>query len=1486
MTESSSNNNNNSSNSRNRGNKGNSGRFGRRKPFKSGRKNVAVTSNTYESDQPDLKQHVFDLSTKGDVYAKRWKKIKEYIGKNFQEGADILQSLENKEQIQLVKPTLSEDADPDDPVEKIILQEEVKLYIKRARLLKTNINKAYSLIIGQCTDTLIAKLEERSDFGKVKKDMDAIGLIKIIDQIMARHEDTRYDCETYVRAQVSLWSCVQNAEMSDIEHLERLKAKIDTLDSYGITLGNDPCLLKNHDDFEELDLGNDEMALADVQQHETIMEKVREDTRDRLLGYLYIKNADKARYGSLLEELDNAFTRGKDEYPRSLTDAYSLCKNYRKFQPKANKNKNTNDNNNHQKTQVTFAQSTSGKSGNTTKHRCGNCGKIGHPTWDCPQERNDENVKRDKESREAYKASFASKYGTSNVNSSSNTKQTGAKTNTSSGQEKHDADESKTLGSQFFQVGKEMKEFSFLQMNPVDKIEISAVQSKELDLRNILLADNESTCDLFCNEKYVTNIRKAPEPMHVNTNGGELIVEYIADFSGYPKPVWFHPKAITNIISYANLADNYRMLYDNRTEDAFLLFKQNGDILKLTRSPNGIYYHDLQNRQIMLLNQVSENELGYTQQELEKARLARKLYGMIGYPSIKDYKVAIKNNLIHNCPVQLKDVTIAEKIYGKDIAALKGKTTRTQPLPVNTDVIPVPKWVHRLYHDIVIGIDIFFVNRIPFITSLSKGLYLTTVAWLNDRSVDTVCKALKDIINIYNKRGFRVATVCADREFEPTESYLGENDIVLNTTGANDHVPAVERNNRTIKERVRAAWSRLPYQKCLPKIIVHHMVMNQVTWLNNFPRKGGCSRTLPPRFLLTGTKLDYKIYCQTEFGQYVQTHEDTTPRNSIAERTQGAICLGPTGNLQGSHYFMSLQTGSCLVRSPNAWTEIPITNEVINRVIEIGEQQKAIEGLEIATNQAEIEEHLHDVADIAGVYDPTENFSDDDDDDETDDDESESEPEIDYESEDESLAEVVEYLEKKDGDLVEEFEDMDDKEMNVDEEEIDNTQQPNATTSDQTIQKSSEPTRKNERIRNKPKNYEPSMSGQKYENAFMQVVKHIANKKQHISATNYSLKSGEKKFGDKAKEGAMKEMEQLHYRNTFVPVEANGLTRQERNNALESLIFLKEKKDGTIKGRACADGRKQRKQEDYVKGDSTSPTVSLESVLITAVIDAKEDRDVAVIDIPNAFIQTEQPEEEKVIMKLRGRLAELMVLIAPEIYSKYVVIENGVKVLYVRLLNALYGTLKAALLFCQKLVRDLEAQEFIINQYDLCVANKIINGKQMTLVWHVDDMKISHEDPQEVTIQIEYLRKRYASDGIGEMKVSRGKVHDYLGMTLDFRTKGEVHINMTKYIEDMLQEFPEEINKSSPTPAGEHLWKVNQKDPKLLSEEKKQSFHTFTAKGLFVCKRARPDIQTAIAFLSTRVQQPDQDDWKKLQRMMQYLRGTSKYILRLSADNI
>lgn len=85
------------------------------------------------------------------------------------------------------------------------------------------------------------------------------------------------------------------------------------------------------------------------------------------------------------------------------------------------------------------------------------------------------------------------------------------------------------------------------------------------------------------------------------------------------------------------------------------------------------------------------------------------------------------------------------------------------------------------------------------------------------------------------------------------------------------------------------------------------------------------------------------------------------------------------------------------------------------------------------------------------------------------------------------------------------------------------------------------------------------------------------------------------------------------------------------------------------------------------------------------------------------------------------------------------------------------------------------------------------------------------------------------------------------------------------------------------TPAAEHLFQVRD-DAVKLSEKKAKVFHNFAARGLFATKRSRPDIHTAIAFLTTRVREPDEDDWKKLQRMMRNLQGTLDLVLTLSGD--
>jgi hypothetical protein len=249
-----------------------------------------------------------------------------------------------------------------------------------------------------------------------------------------------------------------------------------------------------------------------------------------------------------------------------------------------------------------------------------------------------------------------------------------------------------------------------------------------------------------------------------------------------------------------------------------------------------------------------------------------------------------------------------------------------------------------------------------------------------------------------------------------------------------------------------------------------------------------------------------------------------------------------------------------------------------------------------------------------------------------------------------------------------------------------------------------------------------------------------------------------------------------------------------------------------------------------------------------------------VVDIPGAYLSADMYEE--VTMLLRGRLAGLMINTAPNIYRKYITVDaKNQPVLYVKLQKALYGCLRSALIFYLKFFRDIESQGFTLNPYDPCVANKVINGKQFTVAWHVDDIKMSHVDEKEVSKLITWLKSVYDED----MRVSRGKVHDYLGMTLNFINKGEVKVAMIDYLKGLINDFPEIIAGTAITPATANLFDVRPEDErKVLGEEQARAFHHSVAQLLFATTRARKDIQHIVAFLTTRVKSPDEDDWMKL----------------------
>jgi hypothetical protein len=138
-------------------------------------------------------------------------------------------------------------------------------------------------------------------------------------------------------------------------------------------------------------------------------------------------------------------------------------------------------------------------------------------------------------------------------------------------------------------------------------------------------------------------------------------------------------------------------------------------------------------------------------------------------------------------------------------------------------------------------------------------------------------------------------------------------------------------------------------------------------------------------------------------------------------------------------------------------------------------------------------------------------------------------------------------------------------------------------------------------------------------------------------------------FGEAGAQAVIEEMQQLHDRAVIQPKLASMLTKEEKKRSLQYLMFLKQKRCGRIKGQGCADGRKQRVYKN--KEDTSAPTVSVESLFLSCVIDAKEQRKVVTCDIPGAFMQANI--NEVLHIKLEGPLAKLLTKVDPELYTKF-----------------------------------------------------------------------------------------------------------------------------------------------------------------------------------------------------------------------------------------
>ena len=1383
----------------------------------------------FEGKCEALKGHIYDIARgslrQGETFQKTTREIAEYIGREFDEGGEFRTGL-----VRLELPALIEPVPPNRPSQDKVRFEmwkfEFARFKKESANRKRNEQKAYAIVLGQCSPAVRDMIEAHHDWRQVNDTSDVIGLLKLIQQAVVTKNTSKYEVHALVDAFHSFYSFRQGPSMSHSEYLDKFKDLVDVIIQCGSDIGCDKQQVKSYITNE---WGADPEYLSEEDYN-----KAADACRERYLAVCLITKADKNRIGDLLIDVSNEYTRNPSSstYPKTLTKAYELIINYKTRPHRSSVDTSIEGG-------LTFLNDGGGGHGNSRGSGRGNKGRGGR----------------------GYGGRGLGRGQRSASSHNNHTEEI--------------SDEAQFLLDSVNDLESDVEAYINTQI-----IESVLQQSNNKLPQGWLILDSASTICMFSDKQLLKGIHRVKKPIMVKCNAGITTTNMMGYFADLPEPVWYNPHGIANILSLARLKTYFHITYDSQQGNRFTVELLNGNTIHFDQSKNGLYILDLEKKGHVshvwnMFTTVEEQKHKYTKRAIQQANMARKIQNIIGRPGIRQFMDIANKNLLPNCPITSADIRAAEDIYGPNLGSLKGKTVARPNQHTTTGVDEVPPEIMTIYHDVTIAIDILFINSIPFLATISRGLKFGTIEQLPNRQVTTLKSCLQKVLAIYQERGFNVNTVLADPEFEPLHAEFPGN--LIHCCGADEHVPEIERYVRTIKDRVRSCYNMLPFER-IPRIMLIHLVKNAVFWLNSFPALDGASQFLSPRYLLTGRRIQFDKHVRSEFGAYVQTHEQHD--NSLQSRTTGAICLGPTGNAQGTHYFMSLNTGKLITR--HRWTELPTPNDVITRVNTLGQTQNMPRTLTFADRYGH---ELHDDADEVdddhdSAYQP-DNY-----DDYTDDD-TDNQPydnDIDYDATAEAI--VPENappmtlgpagVNENNGSTGYEDEQSDDH----DESEYDSDGE------DGTISGPTDETSSNERDGNSEEN--TGVAQQQPRNHTYNLRERKARDYSHLytmftSGTcmiteQMNIKKGLKAFGKLGAEAVVTEMQQLHTRQVIKPVKSSTLSKDERSKALQYLMFLKQKRCGKVKARGCADGRKQRVYKN--KEETSAPTVHTESLFLSSVIDAKERRKVITCDIPGAFMHADI--DEIVHLKFEGPLAELMTRVDPDLYSEYIVEEKGSKVLYVILNKALYGTVQAAMLFWEELSSFLtNVLGFVTNPYDCCVVNKMIKGKQCTILWHVDDLKISHVDENVLEDIVSKLNAKYGRES--PLSVQRGQIHEYLGMTLDYTTKGKVTFKMDDYISRLMAEVPEDMNGTATTPAANYLFQTNP-DAKKLNNQTSELYQHLVAKLLYLCKRVRPDIMTAVAFLTTRVSSPDQDDYNKLSRCIKYLRGTKDLHLTLEAD--